>query len=253
MRACVWDMRGDQVNCVRPVKAEPSARGKRSRLKPDRPQVIPVVTGVIGWRGVPFRVAILFDGAPTLKAIVQQHLANAREIDVTVSAIGDSKSLRGGTLIMTPLNAADGQIYAVAQGPVIAGGVSVEGEAGSVTKGVPTGGVIPDGARIEREIGFELADLNELRLTLRDPDFTTASVAENAEVVAKYADIHPDFLATRVAALDLAIGHYRPLIPEWPALGQAIGESVNAAINGLMTPEEALEQAEADMRDILGQ
>ena len=84
------------------------------------------------------------------------------------------------------------------------------------------------------------------------PDFTTASVAENAEVVAKYADIHPDFLTTRVAALDLAIGHYRPLIPEWPALGQAIGESVNAAINGLMTAEEALEQAEADMRDILG-
>ena len=85
------------------------------------------------------------------------------------------------------------------------------------------------------------------------PDFTTASVADNADVVAKYAAIHPDFLTTRVEALDLAIGHYRPLIPEWPALGQAIGESVNAAINGLMTPEEALEQAEADMRDILGQ
>ena len=85
------------------------------------------------------------------------------------------------------------------------------------------------------------------------PDFTTTSVAKNAEVVAKYAAIHPDFLTTRVAALDLAIGHYRPLIPEWPALGQAIGESVNAAINGLMTPEAALEQAEADMRDILGQ
>ncbi|MEP2891727.1 ABC transporter substrate-binding protein [Tateyamaria sp.] len=84
------------------------------------------------------------------------------------------------------------------------------------------------------------------------PDFTTASVADNPDVVAKYAAIHPDFLSTRVAALDLAIGHYRPLIPEWPALGQAIGESVNAAINGLMSPEEALEQAEADMRDLLG-
>ncbi len=85
------------------------------------------------------------------------------------------------------------------------------------------------------------------------PDFTTSSVAENPDVVAKYAAIHPDFLKTRVAALDLAIGHYRPLIPEWPTLGLAIGESVNAAINGLMTAEEALEQAEADMRDILGQ
>ena len=98
-----------------------------------------------------------------------------REIDVTVSAIGDANSLRGGTLIMTPLNAADGQIYAVAQGPVIAGGVSVEGEAGAITKGVPTGGVIPDGARVEREIDFNLDSMPQLRLALRDPDFTTAS------------------------------------------------------------------------------
>lgn len=98
-----------------------------------------------------------------------------REIDVTVSAIGDASSLRGGTLIMTPLNAADGQIYAVAQGAVVAGGVSVTGEAGSVTTGVPTGGVIPDGGRVEREIAFELATLDQMRLALRDPDFTTAS------------------------------------------------------------------------------
>lgn len=98
-----------------------------------------------------------------------------REIDVTVSAIGDASSLRGGTLIMTPLNAADGQIYAVAQGSVVAGGVSVTGEAGSVVTGVPTGGVIPDGGRVEREIAFELASLDRMRLALRDPDFTTAS------------------------------------------------------------------------------
>ena len=98
-----------------------------------------------------------------------------RRIDVSVSAIGDASSLRGGTLIMTPLNAADGQIYAVAQGPVIAGGVTVEGEASSITRGVPTGGVIPDGARVEREVDFALTDLGQLRLALRDPDFTTAS------------------------------------------------------------------------------
>lgn len=98
-----------------------------------------------------------------------------RRIDVSVSAIGDADSLRGGTLIMTPLNAADGRIYAVAQGPVLAGGVSVEGDAASVTRGVPTGGVIPDGARVELEIDFDLASLNELRLALRDPDFTTAN------------------------------------------------------------------------------
>ncbi|MFN3259454.1 MAG: flagellar basal body P-ring protein FlgI [Pikeienuella sp.] len=98
-----------------------------------------------------------------------------RRIDVSVSAIGDASSLRGGTLIMTPLNAADGGIYAVAQGPVLAGGVEVSGEAASITRGVPTGGTIPDGARIEREIDFDLAQIEDLRLALRDPDFTTAS------------------------------------------------------------------------------
>ena len=100
------------------------------------------------------------------------------QIDVTVSAIGDAKSLLGGTLIMTPLNAADGQIYAVSQGTVIAGGASVQGEAGGVVQGVPTSGAIPSGARVEREIEFELASLQSLRLALREPDFTTAERIE---------------------------------------------------------------------------
>ncbi|MEL7346058.1 MAG: flagellar basal body P-ring protein FlgI, partial [Pseudomonadota bacterium] len=65
------------------------------------------------------------------------------QIDVTVSAIGDASSLLGGTLIMTPLNAADGQIYAVAQGSIISGGASAEGDAATVIQGVPTAGVIP--------------------------------------------------------------------------------------------------------------
>ena len=102
------------------------------------------------------------------------------QIDVTVSAIGDAKSLLGGTLIMTPLNAADGEIYAVSQGSVIAGGVVAEGEAETVTQGVPTSGVIPAGARIEREIDFALADLPSMRLALRNPDFTTAARIETA-------------------------------------------------------------------------
>lgn len=102
------------------------------------------------------------------------------QIDVTVSAIGDAKSLLGGTLIMTPLNAADGQIYAVAQGTVIAGGVSADGQAATVVQGVPTSGVIPSGARIEREVDFDFAELSSLRLALREPDFTTAARIENA-------------------------------------------------------------------------
>ncbi|MGY9045960.1 flagellar basal body P-ring protein [Puniceibacterium antarcticum] len=102
------------------------------------------------------------------------------QIDVTVSAIGDAKSLLGGTLIMTPLNAADGQIYAVAQGTIIAGGVEATGQAATVVQGVPTSGVIPAGARIEREVEFDFTELSSLRLALREPDFTTAARIETA-------------------------------------------------------------------------
>ena len=101
-------------------------------------------------------------------------------IDVTVSAIGDAGSLLGGTLIMTPMNAADGEIYAVAQGTIIAGGAVAEGDGGQVTQGVPTSGSIPSGARVEREIAFQLGSLEELRLALSDADFTTADRIERA-------------------------------------------------------------------------
>ena len=85
-------------------------------------------------------------------------------IDVTVSAIGDASSLFGGMLVMTPLNGADGQIYAVAQGAVIAGGVAARGEAAQVVEGVPTSGSIPGGAHVEREVDFALAALPRVRL-----------------------------------------------------------------------------------------
>ncbi|QPM91347.1 flagellar basal body P-ring protein FlgI [Pseudooceanicola algae] len=101
-------------------------------------------------------------------------------IDVTVSAIGDASSLLGGTLIMTPLNAADGEIYAVSQGTIIAGGASAEGDGAQVIQGVPTAGVIPSGARVEREVAFQLSSLTSLRLALRNPDFTTAGRIEQA-------------------------------------------------------------------------
>ncbi|MGR3292275.1 MAG: flagellar basal body P-ring protein FlgI [Paracoccaceae bacterium] len=101
-------------------------------------------------------------------------------IDVTVSAIGDAKSLLGGTLVLTPMKAADGQIYAVAQGTLIAGGVSVEGKGSSVVQGVPTAGTIPAGARVEREIDFDFTKLETIRLALRTPDFTTAERVEKA-------------------------------------------------------------------------
>lgn len=102
------------------------------------------------------------------------------QIDVGVSAIGDASSLLGGTLIMTALNAADGEVYAVAQGSVIAGGISVSGEAAQITQGVPTSGSIPSGARIEREVNFDFSTMTSFRLALRNPDFTTAARIEAA-------------------------------------------------------------------------
>jgi len=102
-------------------------------------------------------------------------VASGSPIDVTVSAAGDAKSLQGGTLLVTSLMGADGQVYAVAQGSVQTGSISASGGSGSsVTKGVPTAGRIAGGALIERETGFQLASMPQMRMTLRNPDFTTA-------------------------------------------------------------------------------
>ncbi|MDP1633031.1 MAG: flagellar basal body P-ring protein FlgI [Caulobacter sp.] len=101
--------------------------------------------------------------------------ATGSPVDVTVSAAGDAKSLQGGTLLVTALIGADGQVYAVAQGTVQTGSVSASGGSGSsISKGVPTSGRIAGGATIERETGFQLASMDQLRMTLRNPDFTTA-------------------------------------------------------------------------------
>lgn len=95
-------------------------------------------------------------------------------IDVAVNALGDAKSLLGGTLLATPLLGADGEVYAVAQGALAVGGFEAKGAAQSVTRNVPTSARIPAGAIVEREVPFALDSLPELRLALRNPDFTTA-------------------------------------------------------------------------------
>src|ERR1700736_820435 len=95
-------------------------------------------------------------------------------IDVTVSALGDAKSLQGGPLLVAPLLGADGNVYAVAQGSLAVAGFQAQGEAAKITRGVPTVGRISNGAIIEREIDFALNRLNQVRLALRNPDFTTA-------------------------------------------------------------------------------
>jgi flagellar P-ring protein precursor FlgI len=105
-------------------------------------------------------------------------------LDVTVSALGDAKSLQGGNLLVTPLVGADGEVYAVAQGNTAVGGFSAKGEAASVTKGTPTTARIANGAIVEREIGFELGALSNIYISLRNPDFTTAS--RIADAINKY-------------------------------------------------------------------
>ncbi|EAQ36114.1 flagellar P-ring protein precursor [Nitrobacter sp. Nb-311A] len=111
-------------------------------------------------------------------------------MDVTVSAMGDAKSLQGGTLLVTPLLGADGNVYAVAQGSLAIGGFAAEGAAASVTKGVPTNGRIANGAIVEREIEFALNRMPNVRLALRNGDFTTAK---------RIAAAVNDFLGTKTA------------------------------------------------------
>jgi flagellar P-ring protein FlgI len=95
-------------------------------------------------------------------------------VDVTVSALGDAQSLQGGTLLVTPLLGADGEVYAVAQGSLAIAGFSAQGEAASITRGVPTVGRISNGALIEREVEFALKEARSVRLSLHNPDLTTA-------------------------------------------------------------------------------
>jgi flagellar P-ring protein precursor FlgI len=101
--------------------------------------------------------------------------APGTRIDVSVSAMGDAKNLQGGTLLVTPLFGADGQIYALGQGPVAIGGFAAQGDASSITRGVPTAGRIANGAIVEKDTGFQLASLNTLKLSLHNPDLTTAT------------------------------------------------------------------------------
>ncbi len=105
--------------------------------------------------------------------------AGAR-IDVNVASLGDATSLAGGTLVMTPLRGADGDIYAVVQGPVSVSGFYAQGEAETLSQGVPTAGRIPGGAIVEREVGGRLADQDTFILQLRNPDFSTSIAVTDA-------------------------------------------------------------------------
>jgi len=105
-----------------------------------------------------------------------------QRMDITVSSLGNAKSLRGGTLLMTPLKGLDGEVYAIAQGNLTVGGFGAEGKDGSsITVNVPSVGRIPNGATVEREVPNSFGDGNAITLNLRRPDFTTAN--QMAEVI----------------------------------------------------------------------
>jgi flagellar P-ring protein precursor FlgI len=126
----------------------------------------------VNTRGATLRTANV--AAVMVTANLPAFATQGTRLDVTVSALGDSKSLQGGTLLVTPLLGADGEVYAVGQGSVAIAGFAAEGEAAKITRGVPTVGRISNGALIEREVEFKLNTQRALRLALRNPDLTTA-------------------------------------------------------------------------------
>ena len=112
--------------------------------------------------------------AVMVTAVLPAFSRQGSRIDVTVSALGDAGSLLGGTRLVTPLLGADGEVYSVAQGQLAVGGFAAAGLAETVTKGVPTSGRIANGGIVEREVGFEMGEMETVKLSLRNPDFTTA-------------------------------------------------------------------------------
>lgn len=112
--------------------------------------------------------------AVVVTAELPPFIGNGARIDVSVGSLGDAKSLQGGTLLVTPLMGADGNVYAVGQGSVSVSGFNAEGDAASVTQGVPTSGYVPNGALIEKTLPDNFSSLPQLVLELKNPDFKTA-------------------------------------------------------------------------------
>lgn len=144
-------------------------------------------------------------------------------IDITVSSLGDATSLRGGTLLITPLTGADGEVYAVGQGAVAASGYRVDGNAASVVDGVPTIARIENGAIVEREIEFSLFQLDSIRIALNNPDFTTADRVR--EAIAKHLG------SSQVEVLDSGT------IEVWVGDKRNAPETIMAVENLLVTPD----------------
>jgi flagellar P-ring protein precursor FlgI len=134
-------------------------------------------------RGVPLRSRNV--AAVTVTANLPPFVGVGSRIDVSLGSIGDATSLRGGTLVVTPLTGGDGQVYAVAQGPVQVSGLNVQGPGAELQVGVATAGRIPNGALVERRVPGSLEGLDQISLELNNPDYRTA--ARIADAINAYA------------------------------------------------------------------
>lgn len=144
------------------------------------------IAGMLERLGVANLESVQLNTSNTAAVMVTSNLPpfarRGSRIDVTVSSLGDAISLRGGTLLVTPLTGADGEIYAVAQGPIAASGFVAQGNAASIVDGVPTTARLDNGAIVEREIDFEFNALDSFRIALHEPDFTTAVRVKDAVI-----------------------------------------------------------------------
>jgi flagellar P-ring protein precursor FlgI len=129
-------------------------------------------------RDIPLRTRNV--AAVTVTADLPPYIGTGSRIDVTVTSLGDATSLKGGTLMLTALMGADGQVYAVAQGPVAVSGFAATGQAETLTQGVATAGRIPNGALIEREVQGAFREMPSLVLELKNPDYKTATLITDA-------------------------------------------------------------------------
>lgn len=129
-------------------------------------------------QGMPMRARNV--AAVTVTASLPAFAGLGSHIDVNISSLGDASSLKGGTLLMTPLMGGDGQVYAVAQGPIAVSGIELQGQAETLTQGVPTAGRIPNGALVERQVPGALKAFSSFTLQLHNPDFKTAALIADA-------------------------------------------------------------------------
>src|ERR1700730_15112553 len=168
---------GDTLNNIPFTQQSPQATLQRMAGNIRAPTTKQSLQAMRERRGVTIRGATIRTGnvaAVMVTGNLPPFGTQGTRMDVTVSALGDAKNLMGGTLLVTPLLGADGNVYAVAQGSLAISGFQAQGEAASITRGVPTVGRIANGAIIEREIDFALNRLTHLRLALRNADFTTS-------------------------------------------------------------------------------